>query len=153
MNAIRILIVDQNPTFTSILQRFFHDEYPNHVAVVGTVGWFEMASGEAQRLQPEVILVDNGLPGLMGLFCVARLRALFPEVGIIVLTLQDKPDYRKSAFEAGADYFMQKDDVFSDLVPTIKRIANVRSHHAEEHDSQAKVIAPTDEPTHCNDPL
>ena len=153
MNAIRILIVDESPTFTSILQRFLHDEYPNQIAVVGTVTRFEIAPVKAQRLQPEVILVDHGLPGLMGLFCVARLRALCPEVGIIVLTLQDQPDYRKSACEAGADDFIQKDNVFSDLMPAIERIVKVRSQNAEQHQSQAKVIAATDEPTHCNDPL
>jgi two-component system nitrate/nitrite response regulator NarL len=135
MNAIRILIVDENPIFRRILNRFLHDEYPNHVAVVGTVTRFEIAPVKAQRLQPEVILVDNGLPGLMRLFCVARLRALCPEADIIVLTLQDKPDYRKSGFEAGADDFIQKDNVFSDLMPAIERIVKVRSHHAEEHQS------------------
>ena len=120
MNAIRILIVDENPIFRRILYRFLDDEYPNQIAVVGTVTRFEIAPVKAQRLQPEVILVDHGLPGLMGLFCVARLRALFPEAGIIVLTLQDKPDYRKSACEAGADDFIQKDNVFSDLMPAIR---------------------------------
>jgi two-component system nitrate/nitrite response regulator NarL len=135
MNAIRILIVDENPTFRRILNRFLHVDYPNQIAVVGTVTRFEIVPVKAQRLQPEVILVDNGLPGLMGLFCVARLRALCPEAGIIVLTLQDKPDYRKSAFEAGADDFIQKDNVFSDLMPAIERIVKVRSHHAEQHQS------------------
>ena len=147
MNAIRILIVDENPIFRRILYRFLHDEYPNQIAVVGTVTRFEIAQVKAQRLQPEVILVDNGLPKLMGLFCVARLRALFPEASIIVLTLQDKPDYRKSAFEAGADEFMQKDNVFTDLMPAIERIVKVRYQNAEQHQPDAKVIAATDEPT------
>ena len=153
MNAIRILIVDENSIFRRILNQFFHDEYPNQVTVVGTVTTFEIAPVKAQTLQPEVILVDNGLPGLMGLLCVARLRALCPEVGIIVLTLQNQPDYRKSAFEAGADDFIQKDNVFSDLMPAIERIVKVRSHHAEQHQPDAKVITATDKPTHRNDPL
>ncbi len=147
MDTIRILIVDENPIFRRILNQFLHDEYPNQVAVVGTVTRFELAPVKAQGLQPEVIIVDNGLPGLMGLFCVARLRALCPEVGIIVLTLQNQPDYRKSAFEAGADDFIQKDDVFTDLVPAIERIVKVRSQNAEERQSQAKAIAAIDEPT------
>ena len=153
MNAIRILIVDENPIFIRILYRFLHDEYPNQVALVGTVTRFEVAPVKAQRLQPEVIIVDNGLPGLMGLFCAARLRALCPEASIIVLTLQDKPDYRKSAFEAGADDFIQKDNVCSDLMPAIERIVKVRSQNAGQHQPEAKVIAATDEPTLCNDSL
>jgi len=152
MNTIRILIVDENPIFRRILYRFLHDEYPNQVTVVDTVARFEMAPVKAQRLQPEVILVDNGLPGLMGLFCVARLRALCPEAGIIVLTLQDKPDYRKSAFEAGADDFIQKDNVFSDLMPAIERIVKVQSQNAEMHQTHATVIAATNESTLGNDP-
>jgi len=127
MNATRILIVDENPVFRQILDRFLYDEYPNQVAVVGTVTRFEIAPVKAQRLQPEVILVDNGLPGLKGLSCIARIRALLPEVGIIVLTLLDKPDYRKLALDAGADYFLQKDDVFTDLLPAIQRVVTART--------------------------
>jgi DNA-binding NarL/FixJ family response regulator len=76
MNAIRILIVDENPIFRRILYRFLHDEYPNQFAVVGTVTRFEIAPVKAQRLQPEVILVDHGLPGLMGLLRCPSARAI-----------------------------------------------------------------------------
>jgi len=43
--------------------------------------------------------------------------------------------------------------VFSDLMPAIERIVKVRSHHAEQHQPDAKVITATDKPTHRNDPL
>ena len=141
MNAIRVLIVDENPIFIRILRRFLRDGCRNQIAVVGTVARFEMAPVKAQKLDPEIILIDQGLPGQRGQFCVARLRALLPEVGIIVLTLQGKPDYRKLALEAGADHFIQIDDVFSDLVPAIQRIVKVRSQNAEQRQPHAKVIA------------
>ena len=141
MNVIRILIVDENPIFRRILREFLQSDYQSRIEVLGTIDRYEIAPFKAQRLKPDVILVDHGLPGLMGLYCVARLRALCPGAGIIVLTLQDKPDYRKSAFEAGADDFIQKDNAFRDLMPAIERIVKFRSQNAEQHQPDATVIA------------
>ena len=120
--SISVLLVDENPIFVEILSRFLHDDCLNDVALVGTAATYAEAGTQAQNLRPEVILVDHGLPGQIGISCVAHLRALLPEVSIIVLTLRDKPEYRKSALAAGADDFLQKDDVFTELVPTIRRI-------------------------------
>jgi len=85
-----------------------------------------------------VILVDHGLPGQKGLACVAALRRLVPEVAIIVLTLLDKPDYRRSALDAGADEFLRKDKVFQDLLLVIHRVITARTLSAPESTSNGE---------------
>ncbi len=115
MKPISVLLVDENPIFLEIISRFLLDDFSNKVVVVGKATTYAKGEYLAQRFHPEVILVDHGLPGRTGLPFVATIRRLVPEVSIIVLTLVDKPDYRKSALAAGADEFLGKDKVFHDL--------------------------------------
>ena len=127
MKPISILLVDENPIFLDIISRFLHDDFSNKVILLGKATTYAEAEVLAQRLRPEVILVDHGLPGQKGLACVAALRRLVPEVAIIVLTLLDKPDYRRSALDAGADEFLRKDKVFQDLLLVIHRVITART--------------------------
>ena len=127
MKSIPVTVVDENPIFLEIFSRFLREECPNEVTLLGTTASYAEAEAQAQRLRPKVIFVDHGLPGQRGLYWVSRLRRLVPEVGIIVLTLLDKADFRKSALDAGADEFLQKDDVFRSLLPAIHRVITARS--------------------------
>lgn len=63
------------------------------------------------------------LPGLSGLELVPRLHAIWPDVGIIILTLHDEDAYRQAALAAGADNFVPKRTLTTDLLPAIRRCA------------------------------
>ena len=127
MKPISILLVDENPIFLDIISRFLLDDLSNKVVLVGQAKTYAEGEYLAQKLRPEVILVDHGLPGQKGLPCVAAIRRLVPEVGIIILTLLDKPDYRKSALAAGADEFLRRDKIFHDLLFMSHRVITART--------------------------
>jgi len=63
------------------------------------------------------------MPGLSGLETIPRLRAMLPEVSIIALTLLDAKVYRQAALAAGADDFVPKANLSTDLLPAIRRVA------------------------------
>jgi two-component system response regulator NreC len=138
MKPISILIVDENPIFLDIISRFLRDDFSNEIILVGKATTYAEAEELAERLRPEVILVDHGLPGQKGLAGVAALRRLVPEVAIIVLTLLDKPDYRRSALDAGADEFLRKDKVFQDLLLVIHRVIKARTPSTPESTSKGE---------------
>lgn len=118
MKPISVMLVDDNPTFLRVATRFLeaHDE----VAIVGTAGGGKQALIEAQKLRPQVILLDLTMPDLMGLEAIPRLRSILPDVGIITLTLFDTDSYRQAAFAAGADDFISKRTMDNDLLPAIQ---------------------------------
>ena len=123
---IRVLLVDNHEAFlhfaTEFLQRH-HD-----LVVVATACGGEEALAQAQALRPEVIVIDLNMPGLSGLETIPRLRTMLPEVGIIALTLLAPNTYRRPALAAGADDFVDKADLSTDLPLTIRRVAQtVRS--------------------------
>jgi len=83
----------------------------------------EEALTQAQNLKPEVVLIDLHMPGLSGLETIPRLRAMLPEVSIIALTLLDAKVYRQAALAAGADDFVPKANLSTELLPAIRRVA------------------------------
>ncbi|MFQ5858346.1 MAG: response regulator transcription factor [Anaerolineae bacterium] len=118
---IRVLLVDDHEAFLHIATEFLrrHDE----LTVVGVARGGEEALILAQDLQPQVILVDLNMPGLGGLEIIPRLRSMLPEVGIIALTLLDPKAYRQAALAAGADDFVPKANLSTELLPAIRRVA------------------------------
>lgn len=138
MKPISILIVDDNATFLRIAARFLQQS--GDVVVVGTARNGHEALAQAQTLNPQVVLMDLAMPGLPGLQAIPHLRARLPEVSVIVLTLLDANSYRSAALAAGADGFVSKAALNTDLIPLIRRIvgnADRGARHDEERASPA----------------
>ena len=123
MSAVSVLLVDDNPIFLHCAKRFLQKR--QDVVVVGTVSGGKWAVDLAQNLKPDVALIDLSMPDLPGLELIPQLRAALPEIGIIALTLFDTDDYRQAALAAGADGFVSKNTMNTDLIPAIQRITQV----------------------------
>lgn len=117
-----LLLVDDNPTFLRILKSYLDENYLEEVLVVGTASDGNEALAKATELRPDVILLDLAMPGLTGLNAIPHLRRLMPEVGIIVLTVLSTNGYREAAIAAGADEFVPKANLNTDLLPAIRRV-------------------------------
>jgi DNA-binding NarL/FixJ family response regulator len=66
-------------------------------------------------LRPEVLLLDIMLPDMSGIDAVARIRATAPAVRIVFLSSQDSREFVMSALQTGADGFLSKDFVLSEM--------------------------------------
>lgn len=124
MEPISVLLVDDNPTFLRIVERYLKKQ--DAVKVVGTVEGGEEALVEVHRLKPDVVLTDLAMPRVTGMETILRLRAAWPRMGIIALTLLDTDGYRQAALTAGADAFVAKDTLNTELIPTIKTVAETK---------------------------
>ena len=78
---------------------------------------------QAQALLPQVILLDLQVPGLPCLEMIPRLRGMVPKAGIIALSLMDAKVYKEAALAAGADEFVGKATLGTDLLVAIRRVA------------------------------
>jgi DNA-binding NarL/FixJ family response regulator len=122
MKPISVLLVDDNPAFLRIATRFLqqHDD----LTVVGAASGGQEALTLAQDLQPDIVVIDLAMPGLNGLEAIPRLRAMLPEVGIIALTVLDTNSYREAALAAGANDFVAKVSLDTDLLLAIRRLSS-----------------------------
>ena len=120
MDPIRVLFVDNYPIFLRAATDFL--EQYDELVVVGTASSGEEAIAQAEELRPQVILIDLRLPGMSGLEAIPRLRAMLPEAGIIAMNLYDVDVYREAALAAGADEFLVKKALVTELLPAIRRV-------------------------------
>jgi len=125
---ISVLLVDDHEAFLRVATEFLqrHDE----LTLVGAAHGGEEALAQAQDPRPQVVLINLNMPGLSGLETIPRLRAMLPEVGIIALTLLDPKVFRQAALAAGADDFVPKANLSTDLLPAIRRV--VQAGQAEQ---------------------
>jgi DNA-binding NarL/FixJ family response regulator len=113
--------VDDCPLFLEIATDFLR-QY-DELTLIGTASTAQEALAQVEELQPQVVLLDLGLPDLPGLEVIPRLRQLQPQVGIIVVTLLEIASYQEAALTAGANALISKSHLELELLPTIRWVA------------------------------
>lgn len=73
----------------------------------------------ARELQPDIILLDIGLPHLNGIEAARRIRQGPPHVHIVFVTLEGDKEIKDVALSIGGTGYVQKSNIASELVPTI----------------------------------
>jgi len=134
MSPVSVLLVDDNPLFLRIINRFLREQHQSEVEVVGAATGGREALTLAKELRPQVILIDLAMPDLPGLKAIPQLRSLLPEAVIIALTILDNHIYRAAARTAGADDFISKASLHTDLLPAIHRITQTHYRMQEARD-------------------
>jgi DNA-binding NarL/FixJ family response regulator len=132
MDPIPVLLVDDNPTFLRLVTRFLQEYCHGVVVVSGVAHNGEEALVRAQELEPQIILLDLFMPDVSGLEVIPILRTALPEAGIIVLTSHTANGYQDAALAAGADGFVPKARLSTDLLPAIRRVAQAARSQAED---------------------
>ena len=122
-SKIRVLLIDDSPTFLRVATEFLM-RYDS-LAVVGVMHGGGEALDQLLDLKPHVILLDLAMPGLSGMEAIPRLRSLMPHLGIVVLTMLDGNAYHQAVLAAGADSFVSKTTMYTDLLPAIRRAAKL----------------------------
>jgi two-component system response regulator DesR len=121
MKPISVLFVDENHTFLRIAIRLL--EMYDDITVIGAVHGIDRTLTQIETVQPDVILIDiSSFSNPPGLQVISQLRTALPGVRIIALTLIGIDSYRQAALEAGADAFVPKVTMGTELLPAIRRV-------------------------------
>jgi DNA-binding NarL/FixJ family response regulator len=87
--------------------------------IVGEAGDAYEAIEKASRLLPDIVLLDIGMPILNGLEAAPRIRRASPRSKIVFLTQEQDSEVRNAALAAGADGYLLKSEINSELRPAI----------------------------------
>ena len=120
MKSLRILVVDDSPTFLRTLCSFFEGD-PN-AKVVGTARGAHEALATIADLQPDLVLMDLQMPILNGVETIGRIRKDFPDARIIVLTTYAGDVQVLRALKAGARGYLLKNSMHKELLETIRSV-------------------------------
>lgn len=96
--------------------------------MVGTFADGHRPVQDAPALQPDVIVLDVGMPIMNGLIAGQRLKQILPRVKLIYLTMNQDPDVAAEAFRLGASGYLVKTSAASELVHAIKEVLLARSY-------------------------
>lgn len=118
MTCPRILIADDHSIVLAGLRRLVETE----AEVVGTVEDGRALVEEAQKLRPDIILLDISMPLLNGLDAARQLTKLVPESKLIFLTMHAAPTYATEAFKVGASGYLIKRSAASELKQAIQAV-------------------------------
>ena len=126
MPPIRVLIAEDHALLADALQMLLSTQ-PD-MACVGAVPDGEQALQQALALQPDVLLLDLGLPRLDGLAVVGALKSAGSAVKVLVVTARlDAPSVR-AALGLGAAGYLPKDEDSEELLLAVRRVAQGRRY-------------------------
>jgi two-component system response regulator NreC len=120
--STRVLIVDDHAVVRSGLKLVLEAE--DGIEPVGEAGTARDAVFEARSTKPDVILLDVVMPDQSGLEIIPTLLQEHPEVRILVLSMQDDPQYVREAFAAGARGYVLKEAADNEVVAAVREVAS-----------------------------
>lgn len=120
MDPIRLLIADDHTLYREGIRSMLQ-------AVPGLQLVSEASNGDeviaqAERLQPDIILMDIKMPGVNGVEATRRILNTSPHIGVLVVTMFDDDDSVFAAMRAGARGYLLKDAELDELVRAISAV-------------------------------
>ena len=116
---IRVLITDDNEVVREGLKSIF--DVHKDIEVVGQAVDGLDAVEKAEKLRPDVILMDGQMPRMDGPEAIRHIKKILPGVKILFLTVYG--DYAGDALAAGASWYLTKDCRRQDLLEAIRALA------------------------------
>ena len=113
----RVLLADDYPDIVKAVSRLLALD----CEIVGSVADGSALLQEAQRLRPDVIVLDVNLPNVHSLEACREITRVNPTTKVIVFTAMNDSTISQAFFEAGASAFVSK-VAAEDLLSTIKRL-------------------------------
>jgi len=110
---VRILIADNSAAFRDAFGLFL--ERLPQVELVGVAADGEQALALVASTRPDLVLMDLQMPRLNGLQATRKIRAKFPGVRVIMITIHDSKAAKAASIAAGADRFIPKNRLRDEL--------------------------------------
>jgi CheY-like chemotaxis protein len=102
------LLVEDNVDFRQALSDVLFSYFP--MIGVDEAGDGEEALSKVEYQRPNLIFMDIKLPGENGLEITKKIKLVYDNIVIVILTSNNLPEYRQEAFRNGADCFLSKGD-------------------------------------------
>jgi DNA-binding NarL/FixJ family response regulator len=118
---IRVVVVDDHTLMRQGLVGLLDDE-PD-IEVIGQAGDISTGRTTIEAMNPDIILMDLGLPDGSGLDLTAELTDADPELRVLVVTMHERDDYLFQALRAGASGYVLKGAEVQELLTAVRTVA------------------------------
>jgi len=124
VRSVRVLLADDHPVLLAGLRRLLSDEFE----LVGAVADGQALVALAQKLRPDVIVVDISMPGMNGLEAARRIRRVLPETKFMVLSVHSESVYVEEAFRVGVRAYVLKQSPPEELFTALRAVVAGRTY-------------------------
>ncbi|GAB4481996.1 MAG: response regulator transcription factor [Anaerolineales bacterium] len=118
---IRLLLVDDHAVVRSGLRLLLQSEADIEIAGEAATG--AQAIALTQSLQPDIVLIDIGLPDMSGIAATREIKHLCPQSAVLALTIHEDEEYFFKMLEAGASGYVPKRAAPEELLSAIHTVA------------------------------
>jgi len=118
----RVFVVDDHPIVRQGLALMINAE--NDLTVCGEAEEAQTALHAIVACKPDILIIDISLNGPDGLELVKHVRAIFPEIPILVLSMHDETTYAERALRAKANGYIMKQEATEKVLVAVRRILN-----------------------------
>lgn len=119
-NAIRVVLAEDQAMVRGALAALLSIEHD--IDVVATAADGQEALRIVGQQRPDVLVTDIEMPELTGLELTARVRELYPDTKVIIVTTFARPGYLRRALDAGAHGYILKDRPSAELADAVRRV-------------------------------
>lgn len=125
MKTTRILIADDHPLVRRGLRGLL--ESRDGWEVCGEASTGPDAVAAAQRLNPDIVIIDLSMPDVNGFESIQRIRSTNPDTHILTLTMHDAEPMFRGAMKAGAQGYVLKSDMDGRLIEAVEALCENRA--------------------------
>jgi DNA-binding NarL/FixJ family response regulator len=122
MEMLRVLVADDNAQFRAGLRALLSAS-PD-IELAGEAATGQEAIAMAERLQPDVILMDIAMPVVNGLDATRRILPVSPHIGVLMLTMLEDDDSVFEAMQAGARGYLLKGALKAEILRAIRGVCS-----------------------------
>jgi DNA-binding NarL/FixJ family response regulator len=120
MMALRIVLAEHNDTVRDLLKTLLETRSRWHV--VADVRDGRSAIEKTRELNPDIVILDFGMPGMTGIDATREIVKELPGMRVLLLTVHDSEWFARLALSAGARCCLLKSEVPRRLVPAVESI-------------------------------
>ena len=118
--VIRVVLAEDHALVRQGTRRILEDS--GRIAVVAEAADGEEAVAAVRRHDPDIAIIDIGMPILNGVEATGRIKATHPHVGVLALTVHDDDEYVFALLDAGAAGYLLKDVEGAQLVQAVEAV-------------------------------
>jgi DNA-binding NarL/FixJ family response regulator len=150
-NAKRILLVDDHPVLRKGLVRLIDSK--DEFTVCGEASAAAEAITLIRELQPDLVIVDIGLPGTSGIELTKTIRAEYPQLPVLILSMHEEALYVNRALRAGAMGYIVKQDAIDNIAAALREALSGRRYLSPVIAAQIQHNGPGGPTTATDDPV